>query len=205
MSALASSTDLEARLGRTLTAEEAARADALLADASALVRSYTGQDFTVTVDDEVVLRGQNGLITLPQRPVTGVSSVVAVGGDGLPDVPLVDWIWDGLDTVRVGEGSFVINLPAIWWDDDGYPGTYRVTYSHGYGQVPADVVAVVCGMVLRTLTAPTMAGGVRSETIGSYSYQLDAAGTGLSVTLSQDDRKTLARYRIGAATIKVGR
>lgn len=205
MTALATAEDLKARLGRDLTDEETARVAALLADASALVRSYTGQDFTETSGDAVTLRGQGGAIRLPQRPVTSVSSVIAIGGDGLPEVPLIDWIWDGVDTIRIGEGSFVINLPAVWWDDDGYPGTYRVTYSHGYTQVPADVVAVVCGMVLRTLTAPTMAGGVTGETIGSYSYRLDAPGTGLAAALSQEDRKVLARYRNAAGTIKVGR
>lgn len=195
MISLATPEDIEARLGRDLTEAEASRAIALLADASAMIRAYTGQDFALVEDDEVTLRGPGGIIRLPQRPVTAVSSVTAVGGDGVPDVVLVDWIWDGVDEVRVGNGSFVINLPEVWWDDDGYPGTYRVTYSHGYVEVPADVVAVVCGMVMRTLTAPTMAGGVRSETIGPYSYQLAEAGTGISVIMSQADRDALKRYR----------
>jgi hypothetical protein len=205
VTSLAAPGDLEARLGRNLTDAETARVEALLADASAMIRAYTGQDFGLAEDDEVTLRGPGGTIRLPQRPVTAVSSVVAVGGDGAPDVTLVDWIWDGVDQIRVGEGSFVINLPAVWWDDDGYPGTYRVTYSHGYETVPADVVAVVCGMVARTLTAPTMAGGVRSETIGPYSYQLDAAGTGLAVIMSAADREALKRYRRTEGMISVRR
>jgi hypothetical protein len=203
MTALAAKEDLADRLGRELTTAEANRADALLADASALVRAFTGQEFSGPTEESVVLRGQGAAIRLPQRPVTAVTSVVAIGGNGLPDVALVDWIFDGIDTIRVGEGSFVINMPAVWWDDDGYPGTFRVDYTHGYTTVPADVVAVVCGMVLRTLTAPTMAGGVRSETIGPYSYQLDAAGTGLSVMLTQADRDALKRYRQTAGMIAV--
>jgi hypothetical protein len=71
--------------------------------------------------------------------------------------------------------------------------------------VPADVVSITCGMVLRTLTAPTTAGGVTSETIGSYSYRLDGPDVGLAVTLSKDDRTALARYRRTEAMIKVGR
>ena len=205
MTALATVEDLHARFGRDLTPAEEARADALLADASAMIRAFTGQDFAVTEDDQVTLRGQGGTVRLPQRPVTAVTSVVAIGGDGAPDVTVIDWIWDGIDQIRIGEGSFVINLPAVWWDDDGYPGTYRVTYSHGYADVPADVVAVVCGMVMRTLTAPTMAGGVRSETIGPYSYQLDAAGTGISVMMSQADRDALKRYRKTEGMISVRR
>ena len=205
MTALAAPEDLESRLGRDLTVAEAARAEALLADASAMIRAFTSQDFSVVEGDQVTLRGQGGTVRLPQRPVTAVTSVVAIGGDGAPDVTVIDWIWDGIDQIRIGEGSFVINLPAIWWDDDAYPGTYRVTYSHGYEEVPADVVAVVCGMVMRTLTAPTMAGGVRSETVGPYSYQLDAAGTGISVMMSQADRDVLKRYRKTEGMISVRR
>lgn len=205
MTALATADDLAARFGRDLTPAEEARAEALLADASAMIRAFTGQDFAVVDDDQVTLRGQGGTVRLPQRPVTAVTSLIAIGGDGAPDVTVIDWIWDGIDQIRIGEGSFVINLPAIWWDDDGYPGTYRITYSHGYETVPADVVAVVCGMVMRTLTAPTMAGGVRSETIGPYSYQLDAAGTGISVMMTDTDRKALKRYRPDAGMISVRR
>ena len=163
MAALASKNDLVARLGRDVTCEEDARIEALLADASALVRAYTGQSFEETAGAQVTLRAQGGLIRLPQRPVTAVTSVVAIGGNGAPDLTLTDWWWDGLDLIRIGGGEYVINLPEKWWDsEDGYPGTFRVTYSHGYASPPADVVAVVCGMVLRTLTAPTSVGGVTS-------------------------------------------
>src|SRR5688500_11157098 len=133
MAALATKADLAARLGRDITCEEDARLDALLADASALIRAYTGQDFAETTDAEVTLRASGGMIRLPQRPVTSVESVVAIGWQGVPDITLTDWWWDGLDQIRIGAGTYVINLPETWWDDeDGYPGTFRVTYSYGY-------------------------------------------------------------------------
>jgi hypothetical protein len=174
-------------------------------DASAKIRRYTRQDFDLVADDEVVLRGPGGEIRLPQRPVIDVTGVVALGGQGLPDVTLADWLWDNLDTVRVGEGTCVINLPEVWWDDDGYPGTYRVTYSHGYEEVPADVVAVCCAMVLDTLTNPSMAGGVTGETIGPYSYRLDQPGGGLSVSLTKAYQDELASYRLKVGQITVRR
>jgi hypothetical protein len=205
VSALASADDLAARLGRDLTATEAVRADVLLADASAKIRRYTRQAFDFVADDEVVLRGPGGEIRLPQRPVVDVTSVVAVGGQGLPDVTLADWLWDHLDTVRIGTGNYIINLPEVWWDDDGYPGTYRVTYSHGYEEVPADVVAVACAMVLRTLTNPSLAGGVTGETIGPYSYRLDTPGGGLSVALTKADQDELVSYRLKVGQIRVRR
>lgn len=206
MTALATTSDLTARLGRDLTDTEAARADALLADASALVRNYTNQNFDHVTDDVAVVRAVAGQVKLPQRPVSSVTSVVAIGGsDLIPDVALTDWMFDKIDTVRIGEGNYVINLPEVWWDDDGYPGTYRITYSHGYETVPADVVAVVCGMVSRTLTAPNTAGGVTSEVIGSYSYRMHEPNTGVAVTLTAADQAVLKTYKRTAATIKIGR
>jgi hypothetical protein len=197
MVALASTTDLEARMGRPLAPSEYPRAEALLDDASALVRDYTNQDFSRTDNDTAVLRAQQGEIRLPQRPVLDVTSVVALGAGGAPDLPIVGWEWDGLDIVRTLTISPVINLPEVWIEDDldAYPGTYRVTYSHGGAAAPPAVVAVVAAMALRTLTAPSVMGGVTGETVGPYSYRTDGTGVGTSVTMTDADRRALVRYR----------
>lgn len=208
MGSLASIADLTDRLGRPLTGPEEARASALLADASALVVGYTGRSFTSTSNDIVVLRAQHGEIRLPHTPVTDVASVVAVGAGGAPDLPVTGWQWDGLDIIRTATDSPAINLPERWYDEDNeaYPGTYRVTYSHGTPQVPGDVVAVVARMVLRTLTSPTMAGGVTGETIGPYSYRTDGSGIGTAVTMTDDDRRSLElagyRRKAGMTTVR---
>lgn len=199
MDPLASISDLSDRLGRPLTSAEEARAQALLADASAKVRAYTKQAFTRTDNETVVVRAQQGEIRLPQRPVLNVTSVVAIGAGGAPDIPVVGWQWDGLDIIRTCTDSPVINLPELWYEDDveAYPGTYRVVYSHGNVQVPDLVVAVVASMALRTLTAPTLAGGVTGETIGPYSYRTDGSGVGTAVVMTDQDRQELkdAGYR----------
>jgi hypothetical protein len=196
---LASLSDLSDRLGRPLAAGEEARAQALLADASALVRAYTGQDFARTDDETVVVRAQQGEIRLPQRPVIDVTTVIAVGAGGTPDLPVVGWQWDGLDIIRTAVDSPAINMPELWYEDEGesYPGTYRVVYSHGTAEVPADVVAIVARMALRTMTAPSMAGGLTGETIGPYSYRTDGSGVGTAVVMTDDDEKMLklAGYR----------
>jgi hypothetical protein len=190
---LASPTDLSDRLGRPLTSVEEARAQALLADASAKVRAYTKQDFTRTDNETVVVRAQQGEIRLPQRPVLGVTAVVAIGAGGAPDLPVVGWEWDGLDIIRTCTDSPIINLPERWYEDDreAYPDTYRVTYSHGDVRIPDTVVAVVARMALRTLTAPTVAGGVTGETIGPYSYRTDGSGVGTAVLMTDEDRQEL--------------
>lgn len=199
MDPLASLTDLSDRLGRPLTAAEEARAQALLVDASAKVRSYTRQNFTRTDNETVIVRAQQGEIRLPQRPVIDVTAVVAIGAGGAPDIPVVGWQWDGLDIIRTMTDSPAINLPELWYEDEAeaYPGTYRVTYSHGNAQVPDVVVAVVARMALRTLTAPTLAGGVTGETIGPYSYRTDGSSIGTAVAMTDDDRQELkdAGYR----------
>lgn len=194
---LATVTDIEARLGRPLTTAEQARVAALLADASGKVRDYTGQAFTIVTDDTVKLRAQQGEIRLPQRPVLSVSSVTAVGAGGAPDLVVVGWQWDGLDIIRTISTSPVINLPELWYEDEAeaYPGTYRIVYSHGGGSTPAGVLAVVAAMVMRTLTAPTMAAGLTGETIGPYSYRTDGSGVGTAVILTDDDRRALKQYR----------
>lgn len=197
MDPLADMTALEDRIGRPLTSPEVGRAQALLADASALVRAFTGQDFSRTDGETVVVRAQQGEIRLSQRPVLAVTSVVAVGSGGAPDLPVVGWRWDGLDIIRTSSGSPMINLPELWYEEDlnAYPGTYRVVYSHGTDSVPADVIAVVAAMALRTLTAPSLAGGVTGESIGPYTYRTDGSGVGTAVMLGDGDRKILARYR----------
>lgn len=208
MDPLASLTDLSDRLGRPLTATEEARGQALLADASALVRTFTGQDFTRTDDETVVMRAQQGEIRLPKRPVIDVTAVVAVGAGGAPDLPVTGWQWDGIDIVRTASDSPSINMPELWYEDEAesYPGTYRVTYSHGDAAVPADVVAIVARMALRTMTAPTMAGGLTGETIGPYSYRTDGSGVGTAVVMTDDDRKMLElagyRRKVGMSMVR---
>jgi hypothetical protein len=206
---LASVEDLEARLGRELTDEESARAGALLADASALVRGWTRQNFTLHENDVVTLRPVGTVVRLPQRPVQAVIAVVAVGGyGGASDIalPAGSWAWDGVDKVDVWppDASWLLALPETWADSWGAVNTYRITYDHGDAEVPADVVAVVCAMVLRTLLAPSPVAGMVSERIGQYNYQLQqsSGSVGATVLMTQADRDALRRYRPTATTIQ---
>lgn len=209
MASLATNADLEARLGRTLTSAEQARATALLADASALIRGYTKQQYEAVADDTIVLRPVGATLRLPQRPVTAVSSVVAVAGGGGTDVTLSasEWTWDRIDEIELYPG-----VPGRWycpagWQSTEPPDTYRVTYSHGESPIPAGVVAVCCRMTLAALLAPTMAEGLVQERIGQYSYQYgQQAGSGspgATVRMTETDRDDLKRYRRTAGTIQM--
>lgn len=209
MADLATQDDLEARLGRPLTEAEEARAPALLADASSRVRDYTRQDFTKVVGDVRTLRPVGVLLRLPQRPVTAVTSVSAVGPDGATIGALGAWSWDGLDKVDLSCVRPAGSWPARW--DGTWPDTYRVLHDHGYdaGDMPNAVVATVCAMVLRTLLSPSLTAGMVAERIGAYNYQLQQGGgaPGATVVMTSEDEKALRRYgprRAGTIQIEKG-
>lgn len=193
--ALATIADLIARIG-PLTSEQSARAPGLLEDASALVSGFTRQTFVEASDDVQVIRSQGRTITLPQRPVTDVSQVVAVGvPDSTADItlPAGSWAWDGIDRIEILlRHDWIINLSAVWADWAG-TNSYRVTYSHGYSPPPSAVIAVVCNMVNRVLTAPTLSDGLTQETIGQYGWQgqQQVGSMGAGVRLNASDRQTL--------------
>lgn len=205
MAPLVTVEDIEARLGRELTEAEEARIDALLADASALVRAYTRQDFDFVEDDVLITRPVGVELRLPKTPVTEVSSVVGLGGNAQQTVTLAGWQFDGIDIVDLtGTDGQVLNLPE-WWHEGWGTNTYRVTYSHGYLTVPEDVLAVLCAMVLRVLLSPSLISGMVGENIGKYSYQLQQStgAAGASVVLLPEHKAVLDAYRRTTSTIQL--
>jgi hypothetical protein len=205
---LASIDDLEDRIG-PLSEAQASRAQALLRGASARVRAYTRQDFDLVLGDTAVLRPVGADLILPQRPVLAVTSVAAIPGDGQPDIVMGGWTWDGLDHIRIGGFGWrtAINhdleFDYVGWS----PESYRVVYDHGYPSTPDDVVDVVCSMVNRILTSPSMTEGMSSERVGPFSYQMSPGGgtPGPAVRLTREDKDELADagYRRRAGTIQV--
>lgn len=201
MAALATQADLEARIG-PLNATQAARVDGLLDDASGYVRDDTGHQFELVAADTVVFRPIGAVITLPSRPVTAVTSVVAIARPPAADRTLETsaWAWDGIDKILLNVGELDHQLVGSWMGTN----TYRVTYDHGPAAIPAVVKAVVCEMVNRVLTSPSLATGITQETIGKYGYQLQqSVGTqGTAVRYTDNDKRKLRRYRKTAGTIQ---
>jgi hypothetical protein len=205
---LATIDDLEDRIG-ALTDDQANRATALLRGASARVRAYTRQDFDLVTGDIAIVRPLGDDLILPQRPVVAVASVKAIPGDAQPDIVMSGWSWDGLDRIRIGgigwrtAINYDLELGHAGWS----PESYRVTYDHGYVSTPDDVVDVVCSMVNRILTAPSMAEGFGSERVGPFGYSMaPGQGTpGPAVRLTQEDKDALADagYRRRTGTIQV--
>lgn len=194
MDPLATTDDLSARLGRTLTDDEVTQAEALLAGASARVRTYTGLDFTTATDDVAQVRVRNGIARLPKRPVTAVSGVVDLNDQSLEHT----WLND--DRVRM---SPLIDSPWVYEPWRNPIPEVRVTYSHGYDTVPDDVVDIVCSMAARSMARGPDSGAIQSESIAGYSYSLGATAAAGTVGLLNDERAALDVYRRVGGSIRV--
>lgn len=171
--ALATTADVEARLGRPLTASELSKANAWLEDASALFTNRATQQF-VPGESKVRLFPRDGVVRLVQRPVIEIVSVKDLDGTE------IDYTFDGHQSLYdLGAYSPVV-----------------VEYEHGSENVPADVVAAVAGMVVRTLQiAPDAASGVTQQAVGPFSQSYAAWAVGGQVMLSPMEEKVAADYR----------
>lgn len=186
MAALVTPEQVGARLGRSYTDPETIRVEALIADVSAAVRSYTGQQILeATTTDR--LRVHRGTVRLPQRPVTAVSAVEDIDGNAS------DYTWDGLDRLNyVGTGT--LNR----FDYDYFrltPAVVDVTYTHGYDTTPDDLVGVVSQIVIRALSVDIDRSAIQQETIAGYSYSLGGAAGAGAYGLLLGERQILDRYR----------
>lgn len=176
----ASVTELAERQGLDLDPEDQSAA-ARLADATAFIRSVTGQHISAVAGDEQELAGTwSSSLWLPQRPVTNVSAVE---------------IRRQNETVftTVGVGSITwtrlgrLVYPGSWWGSEN--GVVKVTYDHGYDQIPEEIVAVTCSIAARAIANPagqillsrskTIGGGTLAETYGEGAAEA-AGGVGLT-------------------------
>ncbi|AVO22265.1 head-to-tail connector complex protein [Streptomyces phage Nesbitt] len=148
----------------------------VLAVASQVVRKRARQWFTVgTTAPELCPR--DGYVDPPQRPVRAIVSVTdADTGASL------EWKFR---RGRVYVGRYV---EAV-----------KLTYTHGYTEVPADVLGIVLGAASRALSNPD---NLRQETVGSISltYSVET----LDASLSERDRDLLDAYRRGVAVVSTG-
>ncbi|MGW4971804.1 hypothetical protein ACWEP3_17755 [Streptomyces albidoflavus] len=189
--------ELAALLGRTFTPAQETQAQALLDQASSVVRAYVRQDLTratstLTVSmrrADPVLHRCGGLVTLPQRPVVDVESVSVDG------VSTQDW-WQEGQEILLRSGSWSSPPTAH------RPPQVAVTYTHGFYPVPGDIKAIVAQAANRVMVNP---GAVRSETVGgeSVTYLIPATGEALGVLLSRTEQRVLDRYRRTSGTVQV--
>lgn len=172
MAALATLDDLRARLSADLPIADEARAEAILEDVSAAVRSATGQ--TVTgASPTARLRVRLGVVRLPQRAASAVSAVVDIDGDA------VTYTWDGLQRLTG------IRAPVAVVD---------VTYTHSQSaETLAAVAGIVATVAARAYGRGPEAGAMTGETMGGYSYSVDTSAASGGFGLLAAERRTLRR------------
>lgn len=137
---------------------------------SAIVRSEAKNNF-VRSTSTLNLWPNGQYVTLPLRPVVSVGAVTR----GSAAVPY---------ELR-GERLYLSGCTAV-----------SVTFTHGYGETPGDVLAVVLTAAQRVLGNP---GDLRQETVGSISVTYASETIGAS--LAQADKDLLSRYRRRAAMV----
>src|SRR5215472_3602891 len=100
---LATPSDIEARLGRSLNQVENARVDAMLADGSAIIRRYCREDFISYTGASITLLADGGVINMSLwKPIQGITSVTALSGvAGIPDIPVTWYSFDGVSEITV--------------------------------------------------------------------------------------------------------
>lgn len=212
---LAWTDDVAAILQRELTATELVYAARLIDMASGMVRRYTRQDITAVTGEVLTLPGNWGqTITLPQRPVTAVTSVVINGATPT----YAQWKLVG-DELFIGTGSFqpdygssLFGGTGLWGPAGSSAGPQAtgaswqgpqsgivVTYDHGYATIPDDIVNEVAGMVALQISSPV---GVDKEVIGGYQATYAKSPVG-GMSLTDETKSVLNFYRRRAASVSI--
>lgn len=161
-------------------AEDAPDALLYLELASDMVRDFLQQQLDYVQNDVVVLTAYNGVLFLPEQPVTSVSLLETFDG--------TTWSTADPTTYTVALSTGVITATpctGVQWPTD--PGTWRVTYTHGFPTLPNSIVAAVLGVAARAYASPV---SVDSERIGGYQVKYATLNEGFSAI----ERAGLARY-----------
>lgn len=88
-------------------------------------------------------------------------------------------------------GKLVRNDSYVW-----HPMVeYEITYQDGWVKAPADIRALVLDLITITRDASSAEAGIKSETIGDYSYTLDSVAAAALTSLSGSSADTLNRRR----------
>lgn len=156
----------------------------MLSIASGMVRDYLHQALDSVLADVVVLDPINGAyVVLPELPVTGFNQLELLDEDGVT--------WNVADpttyTVSTRLGM-IAGQPGcgVFWPS--LPGTWRVTYSHGFATLPDSLLGVVLGVAARACNSPA---AIDLERIGAYQVKYAVEADGFSAI----ELSTLNSYR----------
>ncbi|MFI6813766.1 hypothetical protein ACIBG7_15200 [Nonomuraea sp. NPDC050328] len=202
---LATVADLNTHLQTTLPT---AQAELAIRRASARVRKYTRQVLTLVVGDTVDVEGGDRVLRVPQRPLVVDGdhplTVIELGDFGAIDLTLAE----DVDYTRLGN-ELTRGHPSHWgtrtmgWPYSRVRGVWaprvRLTYSHGYAEIPDDIVDVVLDLASVNVTNVA---GLRSESIDDYqvTYATETVG---NARLTKDHKDALRSYCGGLTSLRL--
>jgi hypothetical protein len=166
MSAFVTLEDYEAFIGTSVDGTESAAIEFELDAASDDIRKYCHQTFDLVTDDAITLHGTGRrTLILPELPAVAVSAV-SVNGTALTTD---EWELDSPDNGILIRTSDNRCLRPGW-----ACGVHNVavTYTHGYATIPSGLKRAALTLVKERREMAVRSAGIRSETIGSYSYTL---------------------------------
>jgi hypothetical protein len=194
---LASGVDLATYMQQDI---DLAGAELALRGASASIRRWTRQTISFVENDTVVLRGGDRVLLLPQRPavvdVDHPLTVVELAEWGSPSQTLIE----ELGYSRLGN-ELTRGHPEYGgsWRGCVWSPRVRVTYSHGYAEIPDDIAGIALDLAAATMANPNR---LRSETVGGEAvvYTVETFGTG---SLTSSHREILETYRRSAYSVRL--
>lgn len=163
--------DIEAFLQVDITtAKQIASAQRALTEATHAIKNYTKQHLEAVADEEVTFDVPAGtrMLFLPELPVTALTEVVEDG-----ETLTVD------DDYKLGNYGILHRIDQDW--EEGIQ-IVTVTYSHGYSEIPQDIVDVATRAAARAyqlgLRSAEDGGvpGVASKSLGDFSVAYSSAG-----------------------------
>lgn len=167
---------LSVKLRIPFDAAKYAAAHDAIEDATAEIRAYCRQHFSLVEDDVVELRGTDGRrLRLPQRPVQDVTEVLVNGEEFIEEE----------DFRRVRDTLFRFDG---WGGDDGL---VVVTYTHGYEEIPREIEKVCLSLAMRLFSNPEGIMQMRMGADYSVSYAADPEAV---VGLNRSERRVLDGY-----------
>lgn len=174
--------------------------------ASARVRRYTRQDITFVPGDTIDLPGGERVLRLPQYPLV-VNSDNPLTVVEVADFSGIEWVaLEDRDYSRLGNEltrGYPWQAPTrlMGWPYSRAQGVWapsvRVTYSHGYTEVPDDIMDVVLDLATMNLANPE---NLRQVSIDDYqrTYASETIG---SAALTRDHKEALRPFRRSAFSV----
>lgn len=185
---------------------ETAQLEMALRRASARVRRYTRQDITFVASETVYLTGGERVLRLPQYPLV-VDADHPLTATEIADFSGIEWLAvENRDYSRLGNEltrGYPWQAPSrlMGWPWNRPQGVWspkvRVTYSHGYAEVPDDILDVVLGLAAMNLANPE---NLRSVSIDDYSRTFASETIG-GATLTKAQKDELRPFRRTAFSV----